>query len=173
MKKNRSSYQMYYGRKRRFSLELTFLTGEVIRMLSEDMFLNNVSNSTYGWYNWRASNRAIYFLSSRLSQDDFINIMRNVPLNLKHNMWLQMDGTPVHFGHSVIRFFIWTLYKPSRRIGRGAAVSWASPDINPLDIFLWEFIRGNSESDNLQKLKEKIRVAFAEMNICICYTGCN
>jgi len=56
-------------------------------------------------------------------------------------MWYQHDGCPAHYGCRVIA----TLNEifPNRRIGRGEPISWAtrSPDITPLDFFLWGILK--------------------------------
>lgn len=116
-----------------------------------------------------------HFLPPRLNannfleflQEDFFNLVENIPLNLRQNMWLQLDGAPAHFAQPVRNWLNETF--PGRWIGRGAAVSWPprSPDLNPLDFFLWGFIKNRvyaTEVVNLQQLEERIRAAFAEVN---------
>ena len=52
-------------------------------------------------------------------------------------MWYQHDGLPAHFSIAARQVFNDKYLK--RWIGRGGAVSWPprSPDLTPLDFFLW------------------------------------
>ncbi|KZC07320.1 hypothetical protein WN55_07731 [Dufourea novaeangliae] len=52
-------------------------------------------------------------------------------------MWLQHDGCPARYARRV-RDALNEFY-PNKWIGRGGLVSWPprSPDLTPLDIFLW------------------------------------
>jgi hypothetical protein len=52
-------------------------------------------------------------------------------------MQLQHDGTTPHFSRVVIEFF--NEGYEGRWIGTGGQVAWPtqSPDLNPLDFFLW------------------------------------
>ncbi|GBL92675.1 hypothetical protein AVEN_119075-1 [Araneus ventricosus] len=49
----------------------------------------------------------------------------------------QQDGAPPHYGN-IVREFLDTTF-PQRWIGRGAVMAWPprSPDITPLDFYLW------------------------------------
>lgn len=109
----------------------------------------------------------------------------------KHNsMIFQQDGAPAHFHRDVRQFLDETF--PDRWVGRGGAIRWAprSPDLSPLDFFLWGHIKNNiykSPIKNLDELKTKIdyeirmvsketlRNVFANvvkrMNLCISADG--
>lgn len=74
-------------------------------------------------------------------QQDFVNLMEDVPLNVRHNMWFQQDGAPAHFGRPVR---IWLNENfPGRWIGSGAPISWQarSPDLTPLDFFYGDTLK--------------------------------
>ena len=68
-------------------------------------------------------------------------LLEDVPLNVRQNMWFQHDGAPPHFtravrGHLDRRFRqMW--------IVRGGPIVWSahSPDLTPLDFFLWGLMR--------------------------------
>ncbi|GBM96102.1 hypothetical protein AVEN_29504-1 [Araneus ventricosus] len=49
----------------------------------------------------------------------------------------QQDGAPPHYGN-IVREFLDTTF-PQRWISRGAVMAWPprSPDITPLDFYLW------------------------------------
>ena len=55
----------------------------------------------------------------------------------------QQDGAPPHWGINVRRFLD-TMF-PERWIGRDGPTLWParSPDITPLDFFLWDFVKDN------------------------------
>jgi hypothetical protein len=64
-----------------------------------------------------------------------------MPLTVRRDMWFQHDGAPAHFSaqtqqHLDIQF-------PDRWLGRGGPVSWPaiSPDLIPLDLFLWGHLK--------------------------------
>uniref|UniRef100_A0A1Y1L9V9 Uncharacterized protein n=1 Tax=Photinus pyralis TaxID=7054 RepID=A0A1Y1L9V9_PHOPY len=61
----------------------------------------------------------------------------DVPVNLYWDHWFQHDGCPAHYGRQVREHLDQTY--PDRWIGRGGAVEWParSPDITPLDFYLW------------------------------------
>lgn len=71
----------------------------------------------------------LVFLQQQLPED--------VPVYLALNHWLQHDGCPVHFQRDV-RQHLDQEY-PGRWIGRGGPVAWPprSPDLTPLDFYLW------------------------------------
>ncbi|EZA52871.1 hypothetical protein X777_07689 [Ooceraea biroi] len=55
-------------------------------------------------------------------------------------MWFQHDGAPAHFSLNVRQYLDQRFL--NRWIGRGGPVAWParSPDLNPLDFFLWGFV---------------------------------
>ena len=60
---------------------------------------------------------------------------------LNNKMIFQQDGVPLHFSKKVRA---WLNEKFNGRwIGRGGPNSWASrsPDLTPLDFFLWGYIK--------------------------------
>ena len=56
-------------------------------------------------------------------------------------MWFVYDGVPAHFS-CITREFLNNNYI-NRWIGRGRPIAWpaCSPDLNPLDFYLWEFFK--------------------------------
>ena len=61
----------------------------------------------------------------------------HVPAATPQNTWFQHDGAPAHFQNEVREYLDRTY--PNRWIGRGGPVQWParSPDLNPLDFYLW------------------------------------
>ena len=67
--------------------------------------------------------------------------LQDVPLNIRQQMWYQHDGAPPHFDVNVRRHLDNAF--PDHWIGRGGPVGWParSPDLNPLDFFLWGHLK--------------------------------
>lgn len=86
-----------------------------------------------------------YILPARLNADNYLiflqevlpELLEDVPLANFNNHFFQHDGCPAHFGLQV-REHLNQEY-PNRWIGRGGPVAWPprSPDLTPLDFFLW------------------------------------
>ena len=87
-----------------------------------------------------------YILPERLNGHNYLVFLQQVlpefleaelPLPLLFNHWFQHDGCPAHYALPV-RAHLDQVY-PNRWIGRGGPVAWSprSPDLTPLDFFLW------------------------------------
>lgn len=74
-------------------------------------------------------------------QQDLYPLLEEIPLNIRSSMWLMHDGAPPHFSREV-RNFLNDAF-PNRWIGRGGPLPWPprSPDLNPLDFFLWGHLK--------------------------------
>ena len=74
-------------------------------------------------------------------QEDLPNLLNEVPIGMRRGMWYQHDGAPPNFSITV-REYLDTQF-PNRWIGRGGPVSWPprSPDLNPLDYYLWGHVK--------------------------------
>ena len=70
-------------------------------------------------------------------QEVLPQLLENVPLNIRRLMWYQHDGAPAHYYRGARQVLDETF--PNRWIGRGSPVVWParSPDMTPLDFFLW------------------------------------
>ncbi|EFN82476.1 hypothetical protein EAI_06335, partial [Harpegnathos saltator] len=57
------------------------------------------------------------------------------------DVWFQQDGASPHYGRIVRNYLNDTF--PNRWIGRRGTIEWPprSPDIAPLDFFLWGYIK--------------------------------
>ncbi|CAH2004529.1 unnamed protein product [Acanthoscelides obtectus] len=69
------------------------------------------------------------------------NMWDDVMLDLRRLAWFQLDGCPTHYSR-IVRNWLDENY-PERWIGRGGPVAWPprSPDLNPLDFFVWGFLK--------------------------------
>lgn len=74
-------------------------------------------------------------------QNDFPTYLENIPLDARLRLWFQQDGAPAHYFH-IVREFLNQRF-PNRWIGRGGPTLWPprSPDLNPLDFYLWGYVK--------------------------------
>lgn len=108
-------------------------------------------------------------LPSRLDGDTYLNFLQNnlfelledVNLETRRHMIFQNDGAPCHYARQV-RGHLNETY-PGRWIGRGGPIEWParSPDLNPIDFFIWGYYKEvvyaqqtNSEEELRRKLRE-------------------
>jgi hypothetical protein len=68
-------------------------------------------------------------------------LFEDVPLAVRCDMWFQRDGAPAHFSAQTQQHL--NTQFPDRWLGRGGPVLWParSPDLNPLDFFLWGHLK--------------------------------
>lgn len=85
---------------------------------------------------------------------DLGNLLADVPQEVRERMWLQHDGAPAHYSRQVTEFLNVTY--PNRWIGRGGIISWPprSPDLNPLDYFLWGYFKEAVYETNISDERE-------------------
>lgn len=115
-----------------------------------------------------------FFLPQRVNGDNFLeflvaehnNMWEDIPLNLRLLAWFQLDGCPAHF-HLNVRNWLNNNF-PNRWIGRGGPVAWPprSPDITPLDFFVWGFLKEQvyaTPVETREQLIDRIRNACDEL----------
>ena len=93
--------------------------------------------------------------------NELVNIVQGLPNN--GNIWFQHDGAPAHTAH-VNQARLNQMF-PNRWIGGGGTQPWParSPDLNPLDFFLWGAIKDRVYSIEIQNeddLRQRIVQAF-------------
>jgi hypothetical protein len=75
------------------------------------------------------------------------------------DIWFQHDGAPSHFGTNVRQYYDATFL--ARWIGRRGAIEWPrSPDLTPLDFFLWGYLKSKvyfNRPNNVDELRQRIR----------------
>lgn len=73
-------------------------------------------------------------------QNDYQDALSELPLTYRARMILQLDGAPAHFA-VIVRNYLNNTYPTW--IGRGGTIAWPprSPDLTPLDYFLWGTIK--------------------------------
>ncbi|XP_031332785.1 NADH dehydrogenase [ubiquinone] iron-sulfur protein 2, mitochondrial-like [Photinus pyralis] len=95
------------------------------------------------------------------------DLLDNVPIAIRAEMWLQQDGCPAHFSR-VSRQTVNRLF-PNRWMGRGGPFPWParSPDLTPLDFFLWGRVKDivyQQRPTTRENMKERIRNACRLLN---------
>ena len=111
-----------------------------------------------------------YMLPQRLNainycvflRDVLPELLENVPLVIRENMWFQHDGAPAHFSNRARNHLNRSF--GARWIGRGGPVAWPprSPDLTPCDFFLWGTMKElvyDTPVDNEQTLIQRIMAA--------------
>lgn len=116
-----------------------------------------------------------YFFEGNLTSARYLDFLRfdlipavavlfpnNEDPDLPHqHIWFQQDGAPPHYGANV-RQYLDTIW-PGKWIGRRGPIEWParSPDLTPLDFFLWGHIKSKvykNRPNTLEDLKERIRI---------------
>lgn len=98
----------------------------------------------------------------QLSIDEIVPAMRvsaqnqNIPWNQVH---FQQDGAPPHYA-VMVRTYLNEIFR-NRWIGRGGPIKWParSPDLTPLDYFLWGFLKDRvfrTKPQNLDEMCDRI-----------------
>lgn len=105
-------------------------------------------------------NGASYF--NFLTQDLNVWLLENVDLETRRQMIFQNDGAPSHYARNV-RTYLNSQFR-EKWIGRGGPIAWPprSPDLNPMDFFVWGYYKElvySKESHTLQQLKRKLNEA--------------
>lgn len=119
------------------------------------------------WAGIIADHLVMFELPPRLNGINYLNFLReelptlfeDVPLQLRQKMWFMHDGAPPHF-RVAVRDHLNAHFR-NRWIGRGGPVPWParSPDLNPLDFYLWGHLKTlvyNSQIDTVDELRLKI-----------------
>lgn len=96
-------------------------------------------------------------------QNELPQLLENLPLDLRAQMWFMHDSAPPHFS-IIARQHIQNVYG-NRWIGRGGPVPWPprSPDLNPLDFYLWGHLKQLVYSRpirNVDVLRQRIQEGF-------------
>lgn len=94
-------------------------------------------------------------------------LLENVPLDIRRRLWIQQDGAPAHFSRAARQ--ILDNHYPNRWIGRGGPVSWPprSPDLTPLDFFLWGHMKSlvyETPVESEENLIARIAVAAGDIS---------
>lgn len=108
-----------------------------------------------------------FFINGNLTAEKYLQLLREniVPQiihlfpNNNNQVWFQQDGAPPHYGREVRNYLNDTF--PQKWIGRRGTIEWParSPDLNPLDFFLWGYLKSRvyiNKPESLDELKLRI-----------------
>ncbi|GBM94843.1 hypothetical protein AVEN_93043-1 [Araneus ventricosus] len=100
-------------------------------------------------------------------KDVISDFLEDLPLSDLPNVGFQHDGAPSHNVSSVQQYIRDTFQQ--QIIGYGGCVEWPprSPDLNPLDFFLWGYIKQRvyaTPPPILQELRNRITDACASLS---------
>ena len=110
--------------------------------------------------------RPFFFAEKTVNGITYLDLLKNVVFpQIRHQhpyLLFQQDGAPAHW-HLEVRNTLDEEF-PQRWIGRGGPIPWPprSPDITPLDFFLWGYVKDKVYSNkvtNMEQLHERIRAA--------------
>lgn len=118
-------------------------------------------------------------LPNRLDHVSYLNFLRNdlpelLPVLARNRMWFQHDGAPAHFAAPVREYLAETY--GHRWIGRGGPIAWPprSPELNPLDFYMWGHLKElvyKTPVQTREELLERIDMAFVRVRenprICV------
>lgn len=111
-----------------------------------------------------------FFFESTVTAESYLSVLGNEMMPELHarnysaeNVVFHQDGAPSHFSGAVKN---WLGENFGEWIGRGGGLGWPprSPDLTPLDFFLWGYIKNivyEEPSETLEELKRKILDAFS------------
>lgn len=104
------------------------------------------------------SNQYIEILEHNLE-----NLLDNLPLEERQTVVFQQDGAPAH-NALIVRNYLNELF-PNNWMGTQGPIKWParSPDLSPLDFFLWGFLKNKIykyPSTTEEELRENIERAF-------------
>lgn len=118
-----------------------------------------------------------FFFNNSLNAERLVNFfdtelwdaIENLPLNVRHDMFFQLDGASIH-NSRIVRQWL-NEHFPMRWIGRNSPFElWPprSPDITPLDFYFWGTVKNKvykTRPRNREELCAKIRRACREISI--------
>lgn len=98
-----------------------------------------------------------------LLRHDLEDALDNLPLGAVHDCWLQQDGAPAHNSRDVRQYLSERF--PRKVIGTYSETPWParSPDLTPLDFFLWGYIKNEVYREcfeNEEHLLRSVQAAF-------------
>lgn len=127
---------------------------------SVNMWAGIIDNKLIGPIELPARLNAEHYLN--FLRDDLNTLLEDIDLETRRLMWYQHDGAPPHYAR-VVRNYLNQEF-PDRWIGRGSeTIQWPprSPDLTPLDFYLWGTLKSmvyanpvNSREELIQKINE-------------------
>ncbi|GBM79325.1 hypothetical protein AVEN_104866-1 [Araneus ventricosus] len=122
---------------------------------------------------WFATPKIVTRHNAEEKKEDVISdFLEDLPLDDPRNVWFQHDGAPPHKVSCVQQYIRDTFQQ--QVIGYGDCVEWSplSPDLKPLDFFLWGYIKQRvyaTPPSTLQELRNRITDACANVSPAMFY----
>jgi hypothetical protein len=96
-------------------------------------------------------------LQSFLEKKNMPDLLANVPLIIHRKLHFMHDSIPTHFSLVACRYL--NRKFPGQGISRSGSIAWPphSPDLNPLDIYLWGDFKSlvySSPVDDVETLRK-------------------
>lgn len=121
-----------------------------------------------------------YIIDGTLNSGKYLDILRdelpilleNIPLRTRQRLVFQQDGAPPHSTNAVKDFLNATFRHPW--IGRNGPIAWPprSPDLTPMDFFLWGHLKDEVYSESFETRDQLIQKNFrAVQNVRIKMNG--
>ncbi|KAK4321743.1 hypothetical protein Pmani_007481 [Petrolisthes manimaculis] len=103
---------------------------------------------------------------TKFLQEDLPILLEDVPLRTRRQMWFMQDGSSAHFARGT-RDFLNVMY-PDNWIGCGGRIAWPprSPDLTPLDFYLWGHLNSRvyaTQINTRQELWQRVQEACSEI----------
>jgi hypothetical protein len=98
-----------------------------------------------------------FFHESTITSAVYLDVLENFvfpQIAEVDGLIFQQDGAPPHFG-AIVRTALDERF-PGRWIGRGGPINWPpqSPDLTPMDLFFWGYIKGIVYSERVESLPD-------------------
>lgn len=114
-----------------------------------------------------------YFFDTNVNKEKYLSMLQEflIPQLKQRRIYsksiFHQDGAPPHWGLNVRKFL--NEQFPNRWWGRDGPINWSprSPDLTPLDYFLWGYLRDQvfaTPITNIDDLKSKITAEFVKIN---------
>ena len=115
------------------------------KLIGPFVFDNNLTGNTYE-----------VFLRNELP-----GLLEDIPLIIMSQMYVQHDGAPPHYTRHVREYLNKSF--PSRWFGHGGPIAWPprSPDLTPLDYYLWGHMKRSVYETKAPSRAERRRRIFA------------
>ena len=105
------------------------------------------------------------FLPPKLNSQNYLqflidstpDLLDDLPIAQRNNLYYQQDGAPAHYGRIVQE---WLNHNyPHRWIGRNGPIAWPprSPDLTPLDFYLWGHLKDLVYSAEIQTREQLVQ----------------
>lgn len=140
--------------------------------------VNRIRQGRFGFNVWMAllGNRILAYevYNENLNSQRYLDVLErnvsnfidNMPLLERNKLYFQHDGAPPHNAHIINEYL--NVNFGDQWIANAGPVRWParSPDLTPLDFFLWGFLKNKiylKKSNTIEELREKFESAMREV----------